>query len=368
MESPDRSLNSSKPWKVEYAKSSRSSCKTCKKPIEKSTLRIAKMVTARQYEGVMPMWNHAECILNHRDQFQNIEDLEGFDALQIEDQEMIKKYLHDLEDKSILTAFEKSEIDGIGDSFIEKAKSSRSTCKSCNQKILKGEERISTTADPDNPWYHGTMAAWRHAKCFLEIGWWTSPMEKMSGWDKLSEEDKQAVQSMAEQYIEGGKSDPKHKLEEDQNTRPSRKKAKNLEGHIEAPKKIDESLTMQVKLAGLVTNPLEFLKTLVGDIFGRIPLQTDDPKTIEKMEDVPVDIADTVKYLRNAKAQLEHLQAYNEDLKMTNALAKEKLEKEFSSVQLLAIHRKELETFADDQRPLMEVIYKACQYKQMQKL
>jgi hypothetical protein len=49
------------------------------------------------------------------------------------------------------------------------------------------------------------MPAWRHAKCFLEIGWWTRPMEKMSGWDKLSEEDKKAIQSMAEQYIEGGK-------------------------------------------------------------------------------------------------------------------------------------------------------------------
>ncbi|KAH9324927.1 hypothetical protein KI387_005105 [Taxus chinensis] len=337
------------------------------------------------------MWNHAECILKHRGQFQKIDDLEGFDALQIEDQEMIKKYLHDLDDESAPAVFEKTDIDGINDSLIEKAKSSRSTCRSCNQKILKGEARISTTADPENPWFRGTMASWRHAKCFLEIGWWTSPMEKMSGWDKLSDEDKQAVQTMAEQYSEGGKLDPKRKHEEGQNGSSPKKakklegtpknakklegtprKAQKLEGNLEAPDKKDEipekktkNPEKKTKLGGLVLNALGFLKTLVADIFGRIPLQTDDPET---MEDVPVDIVDTVKYLRNAKAQLERLQAHNEELKATNALAKEKLENEFSSVQLLATHQNELEAFADDQRPLIEVIYKACLYKQTAKV
>lgn len=44
-----------KPWKAEYAKSSRSSCKTCKNPIDKETLRLGKMVQATQFDGFMPV-------------------------------------------------------------------------------------------------------------------------------------------------------------------------------------------------------------------------------------------------------------------------------------------------------------------------
>uniref|UniRef100_A0A0C9RJ76 TSA: Wollemia nobilis Ref_Wollemi_Transcript_14988_1486 transcribed RNA sequence n=1 Tax=Wollemia nobilis TaxID=56998 RepID=A0A0C9RJ76_9CONI len=360
--------NSAKPWKVDYAKTSRSSCKTCKNSIVKGSLRIAKMVTARQFEGIMPMWNHADCVLMHRGQFQKINDLEGFDALQIEDQDKIKKYLHDLDDNSVPATFEKTEIDGIEDSFIEKAKSSRSTCKSCNQKIVKGEVRISTTADPENPWYRGTMSAWRHAKCFIEIGWWTSPVEKMSGWDNLSDEDKQAVKDMTEQYIKSGKIDPKHKLEENDSGHFPNKKTKMSKGDTEASEENAKKLKKQTKKGGLVIDALGFLKTLVAGMFGRIPLETDVPGGMKGMEDIPSDLVDTVKYLKKAKTQLEHLQSQNEELKATNVLAKSKLEKEFAVVQLSATHQKELEAFADDQRPLMEMIYKACLYKQVQKV
>jgi hypothetical protein len=47
--------NPPKPWKIEYAKSSRSTCKTCKKTIDKDVLRIAKMVAATQFDGFMPV-------------------------------------------------------------------------------------------------------------------------------------------------------------------------------------------------------------------------------------------------------------------------------------------------------------------------
>ncbi|GFY99586.1 hypothetical protein Acr_13g0009860 [Actinidia rufa] len=39
--------NPTKPWKVEYAKSARSSCKTCKSTIDKEKLRLGKMVQAK---------------------------------------------------------------------------------------------------------------------------------------------------------------------------------------------------------------------------------------------------------------------------------------------------------------------------------
>ncbi|PKA56486.1 Poly [ADP-ribose] polymerase 1 [Apostasia shenzhenica] len=44
-----------KPWKAEYAKSGRSSCKTCKSAIAKDQLRLGKMVVATQFDGFMPV-------------------------------------------------------------------------------------------------------------------------------------------------------------------------------------------------------------------------------------------------------------------------------------------------------------------------
>lgn len=51
--------NPPKPWKAEYAKSSRSSCKTCKSPIEKEKFRLGKMVQATQFDGFMPVIPHS---------------------------------------------------------------------------------------------------------------------------------------------------------------------------------------------------------------------------------------------------------------------------------------------------------------------
>ncbi|RWW33163.1 hypothetical protein GW17_00002147 [Ensete ventricosum] len=80
--------NPPKPWKAEYAKSGRSSCKTCKSPIGRDQLRLGKMVTATQFDGYMPvttttlaffvgvlvvimMWNHAGCIFKKQNQIKS---------------------------------------------------------------------------------------------------------------------------------------------------------------------------------------------------------------------------------------------------------------------------------------------------------
>ncbi|XP_056860173.1 uncharacterized protein LOC108836868 [Raphanus sativus] len=43
------------PWRAEYAKSSRSSCKSCKSPINKETFRLGKLVQATQFADVIPL-------------------------------------------------------------------------------------------------------------------------------------------------------------------------------------------------------------------------------------------------------------------------------------------------------------------------
>lgn len=47
--------NPPKPWKAEYAKSSRSACKTCKSIIDKEVFRIGKMVQSTHFDGLMPV-------------------------------------------------------------------------------------------------------------------------------------------------------------------------------------------------------------------------------------------------------------------------------------------------------------------------
>uniref|UniRef100_A0A822XL21 Poly [ADP-ribose] polymerase n=1 Tax=Nelumbo nucifera TaxID=4432 RepID=A0A822XL21_NELNU len=176
--------NPPKPWKVEYAKSSRSSCKTCKNNIDKEKLRLGKMVQATQFDGFMPMWNHASCILKKANQIKSLDDVEGLDLLRWEDQQKIKKYVESGPSSN-------STAVAVNDCGIEVSQTSRATCKRCNEKIIKGEVRISTKPDGQ-----GTKGlAWHHANCFVELSPSTQ-VEKLSGWDSLSAQDQKAIRAL----------------------------------------------------------------------------------------------------------------------------------------------------------------------------
>lgn len=176
-----------KPWKAEYAKSGRSSCKTCKSPIAQEKLRLGKMVQATQFDGFMPMWNHASCILKKAKQIKSCDDVEGIETLRWEDQQKIRQYVegggigsqstHDPPDVTKFT--------------IEASKTSRATCKKCNEKIMTGEVRISSK--PEGQGARGL--AWHHAKCFMDSSPTTQP-QNLVGWESLSDSDKSTVLSM----------------------------------------------------------------------------------------------------------------------------------------------------------------------------
>ncbi|KAL0435635.1 UNVERIFIED_CONTAM: Poly [ADP-ribose] polymerase 1 [Sesamum radiatum] len=173
-----------KPWKAEYAKSSRSSCKTCKNPIDKETLRLGKMVQASQFDGFMPMWNHAACILRKANQIKLVDDVEGLELLRWEDQQKIRKYI----DGSVMS---NSSAPAVVECGIEVSQTSRATCRCCNLKIAKGEIRISTK--PEGQGARGL--SWNHAKCYMEKSP-TSQVEKFSGWGSLSDSDRATLISL----------------------------------------------------------------------------------------------------------------------------------------------------------------------------
>ncbi|PON62587.1 Poly [ADP-ribose] polymerase [Parasponia andersonii] len=199
-------LEDQKPWKVEYAKSSRSSCKTCRSTIDKEVLRLGKMVQATQFDGFMPMWNHASCILRKAKQIKSTGDVEGLELLRWEDQQKIRKYVEGAASQPQKTDDVKNVECGI-----EVSQTSRATCRRCSQKILKGQVRISTK--PDGQGARGL--AWHHASCYIEVSPSTQ-VEKLAGWETLPASDQAAVRPLVKKVSSNGKSGKQVEVQEDE--------------------------------------------------------------------------------------------------------------------------------------------------------
>ncbi|KAG2681674.1 hypothetical protein I3843_11G155900 [Carya illinoinensis] len=77
---------------AEYAKSDRSSCKKCAKAIVKKALRVG--IVSRDARGFdMTKWHHLDCFPVGAATVCSAEAIKGFEALQISDQEALKKSL-----------------------------------------------------------------------------------------------------------------------------------------------------------------------------------------------------------------------------------------------------------------------------------
>ncbi|OVA02446.1 BRCT domain [Macleaya cordata] len=191
--------NTPKEWKIEYAKTSRSSCRTCKKIIKKEMLRLGKVVRATRYDGFMTTWNHTHCILKRANKIKFIDDVEGVDFLRWDDQQKMRRYIES-------GVFFNTTTVGVNECGIEVSQTSRAICKLCNKKIIEGEVRIST-----KPGGEGTsVLAWHHANCYME---WSpsTQVQKLSGWNSLSISDQEVVRALVKKSISTGKSEIKRK-------------------------------------------------------------------------------------------------------------------------------------------------------------
>uniref|UniRef100_A0A8D3DRF1 DNA ligase n=1 Tax=Scophthalmus maximus TaxID=52904 RepID=A0A8D3DRF1_SCOMX len=90
---------------VEYAKRGTAGCKKCKDKIQKSVVRIGKVVPNPFSEsaGEMKEWYHVKCIFEKLERarattkkIEDITDLEGWEELQDEDKELVNKHVSDL--------------------------------------------------------------------------------------------------------------------------------------------------------------------------------------------------------------------------------------------------------------------------------
>ncbi|XP_041351454.1 poly [ADP-ribose] polymerase 1-like [Gigantopelta aegis] len=180
------------PFKAEYAKSSRASCKACRQGITQDTLRLAVMVQSPHFDGKIPNWFHYKCFWN-RARVENPDDIHGFHSLRWEDQQKIK----DKVAGSGGGGGDTDVIDGAGanDFKIEYAKSNRSTCRGCDLKIDKDLIRISKKDfEGQRAKMYGPQDMWYHVDCFVENRdelEFSKQMgaDKIPGFNKLKKED-----------------------------------------------------------------------------------------------------------------------------------------------------------------------------------
>lgn len=205
------------PYIAEYAKSGRASCKGCKNIINKEVLRMGIMVQSPHFDGKMPLWHHFDCFFRKK-LLTSVGDIANFQSLRWEDQERIKnKVVGGNGDASSSTTtsdntsgkkkskkVKKSEASSnpvdsdLKEFSVEYAKSSRSSCQACSEKIQKNEVRISKMIHDDETAHRwGAHPGWYHVDCFVEkrseIGY-TEAADKLPGFSILSNEDKDILQ------------------------------------------------------------------------------------------------------------------------------------------------------------------------------
>lgn len=227
-------------YRAEYAKSGRASCKKCGDNIAKDSLRLAIMVQSPMFDGKVPHWHHFACFWK-RARLVSHTDLDGFSELRWEDQEKIKK---SIETGGAGTGKGDQEAGGkaeksLNDFAAEYAKSNRSTCKGCEQKIEKGQVRISKKmVHPEKPQL-GMIDNWYHLTCFVsrraDLGFLaTFSASQLLGFGLLNAEDKETLKKQ----LPATKNEGKRKGDEVDASVTSKKK----------PKKEKEKQAKQEKL------------------------------------------------------------------------------------------------------------------------
>ncbi|KAL3531248.1 hypothetical protein ACH5RR_010570 [Cinchona calisaya] len=247
-----------KAWKAEYAKSSRSSCKTCKIPIDKEKLRLGKMVQSTQFDGFMPLWNHADCVLRKSKQINSIDDVEGLELLRWEDQQRIRKYVEG-------GGPQKASAPAVMECGVEVSLTSRASCRRCSQKIMKGEVRIFTKPDGQGP----KALAWHHASCFMELSP-TTQVEKLSGWDTLAASDRAAVLALDKKVSSNAKD--KEPIESTSKTGVKRKRVASGSGKLTCAEVEDPSA--KESISDRTNNNLGNERTKAPELESQLEAQT----------------------------------------------------------------------------------------------
>jgi len=122
------------PFKIEKARSGRSKCKGCRRPIQKDKVRIGILIEGPFGPGYL--WNHLGCAMRHRpdDVEQAYADEIWEEGLEVPSLESLREEASKAEEKKK----EKKEPP-----YVEIAPTGRSKCKHCGEAVEKGAFRIA---------------------------------------------------------------------------------------------------------------------------------------------------------------------------------------------------------------------------------
>lgn len=121
------------PYRLEGARSARSSCKACRKKIEKGALRLGVMIEGPFGSGYL--WYHLKCAAKRR-----IEDVEAAYVEKAWDTGVEVPPIEELRKLAAESAEEKKNKKVAP--YVEVAPSSRSKCKHCAEGIEEGAPRV----------------------------------------------------------------------------------------------------------------------------------------------------------------------------------------------------------------------------------
>ncbi|KAE9414801.1 hypothetical protein Angca_003723 [Angiostrongylus cantonensis] len=179
MESQDPVGYKNLPFGVEYAKSSRASCKGCKNLIGQDTIRMSVREPSRFFDGLQDNWFHFTCFWKKIKPGKveiNERSIRGMDMLKWDDQEKIR---------GKIKAFMSGDLGGttaeltFAKLHVEYAKTSKAKCATCKLPISRRELKF------------GKLTSWYHRNCLFKEVLCEGSVEDINGFSYLNEEDQQ---------------------------------------------------------------------------------------------------------------------------------------------------------------------------------
>ncbi|KYN13833.1 PREDICTED: poly [ADP-ribose] polymerase [Trachymyrmex cornetzi] len=207
------------PYMVEYAKSDRSKCQLCKQSIMKTSLRLAAVVQSPVHDGKIPRWYHFKCFFS-KQRPSSTNDIACFDQIRNQDQDAIQKKIEECRNAPSVSKGRKRTKGGAsGDFRVEYAKSSRSTCIGCQEKIIKGETRIAKKDyESEDARKFGGLDRWLHVECFVKLradmGYYGRG-DELPGAKQLSKEDQAKLKASLPKMNQGDMPPPPKKVKDE---------------------------------------------------------------------------------------------------------------------------------------------------------
>ncbi|XP_044593172.1 poly [ADP-ribose] polymerase [Cotesia glomerata] len=248
------------PYRVEYAKSGRASCKSCKGNIAKDVLRLAKITQSPFHDGVITSWFHPDCFFA-KTKPKTIGDIANFDNIKWEDQEVIRKRVEggagepEASSSTKGKGRKRANNDALKDFKIEYAKSNRSICVACETPIIKDSIRVSKMDyESEKAVKFGGIDRWHHLECFSKIRnelEFFSSGNNLPGFKTLKKED-QALIKKTLPAIKESEAPPVKKLKsepvdtaEDEAMKKQNKKLFDTIDNLKSVKKADMIAVLQ---------------------------------------------------------------------------------------------------------------------------